>query len=637
MSENLKSFEKNNLLDGSVKKNLFIDDGEGHDGDDGLTTTKQPDGNQVGEKEIGEDNVHSVENVPSPEKQQLQDEKKEEIIEEDLIKKHDGDSNDGKIGLPQEVNLEHEEMTQQDSHFVEHQPSTGEHLNDPKPEDKVEENLLVTEDDHDGKKSSKRQKGKTVEQEEKPSQNETQSVENTPPTKEQLSNQEEEESINQKLAGLSLEETEQRIEPTFHAEAEPIKNKDALVDQETEQKKDSSFHETGPEEEHKTVQPIGLENVDQLTQGNEVVMQEKKESVAAEEEKIPVAAKEEMVPVAAEEEMIPVAVEKEMIPVAVEQEHAPLAAEKENALKAMEQESSPLIVKEENAPVAMEVDLQAEIVEAIPLPEPDTSREIIDMEPKDVIPQPAAVADFCEHVSQPTEIKESSETKVDESQNEKAVLTPACDPVEETASAANCTFNESASAVVNSEVQARSPTPPTVLPISSSSPSTKVENTPPGDMLHHIKNIQFKDKNVGIVTQNENGPCPLVAIINVLLLRRQITLPAHSEIVSAAKLMEYIGDAMLESVPKNLSGEIRLNYEQNMHDAMAVLPKLQTGLDVNVKFTGVRDFEYTPECIIFDLLRIPLFHGWLVDPQTPEVVTAVGKIYSFYFFKIYVF
>jgi hypothetical protein len=118
----------------------------------------------------------------------------------------------------------------------------------------------------------------------------------------------------------------------------------------------------------------------------------------------------------------------------------------------------------------------------------------------------------------------------------------------------------------------------------------------------------------------------LVAIINVLLLRRQITLPTHLEIVSAAKLMEYIGDAMLESVPKNLSGEVRLNYEQNMHDAMAVLPKLQTGLDVNVKFTGVRDFEYTPECIIFDLLRIPLFHGWLVDPQTPEVVAAVGKL-----------
>ncbi len=48
---------------------------------------------------------------------------------------------------------------------------------------------------------------------------------------------------------------------------------------------------------------------------------------------------------------------------------------------------------------------------------------------------------------------------------------------------------------------------------------------------------------------------------------------------------------------------------------MAVLPKLSTGLDVNVRFTGVTDFEYTPECIVFDLLDIPLYHGWLVDPQ----------------------
>ncbi len=28
----------------------------------------------------------------------------------------------------------------------------------------------------------------------------------------------------------------------------------------------------------------------------------------------------------------------------------------------------------------------------------------------------------------------------------------------------------------------------------------------------------------------------------------------------------------------------RANYEQNIQDAMSVIPKLQTGLDVNVKF-----------------------------------------------------
>ncbi|XP_016402316.1 protein FAM63A-like, partial [Sinocyclocheilus rhinocerous] len=63
-----------------------------------------------------------------------------------------------------------------------------------------------------------------------------------------------------------------------------------------------------------------------------------------------------------------------------------------------------------------------------------------------------------------------------------------------------------------------------------------------------------------------------------------------------------------------------------MSDTMAVLPKLSTGLDVNVRFTGVSDFEYTPECIVFDLLDILLYHGWLVDPQSPEVVSAVGKL-----------
>ncbi|XP_039086573.1 ubiquitin carboxyl-terminal hydrolase MINDY-2 isoform X2 [Hyaena hyaena] len=106
----------------------------------------------------------------------------------------------------------------------------------------------------------------------------------------------------------------------------------------------------------------------------------------------------------------------------------------------------------------------------------------------------------------------------------------------------------------------------------------------PGQSVYHIKWIQWKEENTPIITQNENGPCPLLAILNVLLLAWK-----------------------------------------NMSDAMAILHKLQTGLDVNVKFTGVRVFEYTPECIVFDLLDIPLYHGWLVDPQIDDLVKAVGN------------
>ncbi|XP_053472642.1 ubiquitin carboxyl-terminal hydrolase MINDY-2 [Ictalurus furcatus] len=143
--------------------------------------------------------------------------------------------------------------------------------------------------------------------------------------------------------------------------------------------------------------------------------------------------------------------------------------------------------------------------------------------------------------------------------------------------------------------------------------------------IYHIKWIGWKEENTPIITQNENGPCPLLAIMNVLLLAWKVKLPPMIEIITAEQLMEYLGDYILDAKPKEISEAQRLNYEQNMSDAMAVLHKLQTGLDVNVKFTGVRVFEYTPECIVFDLLDIPLYHGWLVEPQMSDIVKAVGN------------
>ncbi|XP_005393956.2 PREDICTED: protein FAM63B, partial [Chinchilla lanigera] len=147
----------------------------------------------------------------------------------------------------------------------------------------------------------------------------------------------------------------------------------------------------------------------------------------------------------------------------------------------------------------------------------------------------------------------------------------------------------------------------------------------PGQSVYHIKWIRWKDESTPVITQNENGPCPLLAILNVLLLAWKVKLPPMMEIITAEQLMEYLGDYMLDAKPKEISEIQRLNYEQNMSDAMAILHKLQTGLDVNVKFSGVRVFEYTPECVVFDLLDIPLYHGWLVDPQTDDAVKAVGN------------
>lgn len=48
------------------------------------------------------------------------------------------------------------------------------------------------------------------------------------------------------------------------------------------------------------------------------------------------------------------------------------------------------------------------------------------------------------------------------------------------------------------------------------------------------------------------------------------------------------GDCILAEVPKQggESDEMVLNFEQNMQDAIDIMHKLQTGIDVNVKFSG---------------------------------------------------
>ncbi|NWH83774.1 MINY1 hydrolase, partial [Aegithalos caudatus] len=114
----------------------------------------------------------------------------------------------------------------------------------------------------------------------------------------------------------------------------------------------------------------------------------------------------------------------------------------------------------------------------------------------------------------------------------------------------------------------------------------------------------------------------------------QVKLPPQKEVITAEELMAHLGNCILATQPRDTSEGLQLNFQQNINDTMTVLPKLSTGLDVNVRFTGVSDFEYTPECIVFDLLNIPLYHGWLVDPQmipenpnpNPSVVFGMGAL-----------
>ena len=73
-----------------------------------------------------------------------------------------------------------------------------------------------------------------------------------------------------------------------------------------------------------------------------------------------------------------------------------------------------------------------------------------------------------------------------------------------------------------------------------------------------------------------------------------------------------------QKVGKGLPEEYKANLRKNVADAISILSKLTTGIDVNVQFHDLKGFEFTDEIAIFDLLDISLVHGWLVDPQVIE-------------------
>ena len=141
---------------------------------------------------------------------------------------------------------------------------------------------------------------------------------------------------------------------------------------------------------------------------------------------------------------------------------------------------------------------------------------------------------------------------------------------------------------------------------------------------YQVKWIKFRGKQCAIIMQNVNGCCPLLAIMNVLLLRGKIQLPLSTKLVTYDQVIVFLANFILETGASSAPEDLQLDYEQNINDAMQLFPKLQTGLDVNVQFNSVTSFEYTSEMIIFDLLGISLYHGWIVDRDDLETVTVIG-------------
>lgn len=143
--------------------------------------------------------------------------------------------------------------------------------------------------------------------------------------------------------------------------------------------------------------------------------------------------------------------------------------------------------------------------------------------------------------------------------------------------------------------------------------------------MYRLKNIEFQGKTIPILCQNENGPCPLLAISNVLLLQSKIKIHPDLGSIELQHLMQIVANFIIES--SNLSKfdeALRVQQQAQIEYVIDLLPRLQHGLDINIKFSDVNQFEFTQELSAFDAFDIALFHGWI--PEYEHTVAIVKDL-----------
>lgn len=138
-----------------------------------------------------------------------------------------------------------------------------------------------------------------------------------------------------------------------------------------------------------------------------------------------------------------------------------------------------------------------------------------------------------------------------------------------------------------------------------------------------LKSIDFRGSSVSILCQNENGPCPLLAIANALILRQQLSFHPDIRSVTLNELIEQVANKVFELNKVSENESVAAQQSQQFQSVMTLIPLLQRGLDINVKFNDVNSFEYTQAFDVFDTFGISLYHGWVVDPQAEDLARAV--------------
>lgn len=139
-----------------------------------------------------------------------------------------------------------------------------------------------------------------------------------------------------------------------------------------------------------------------------------------------------------------------------------------------------------------------------------------------------------------------------------------------------------------------------------------------------LKEIDFFNRSVKIILQNQNGPCPLLAVSNVLILENRLHLPSGAltaGLVEDNVLLECVANAIMDSQKEKTN-----SHSQAVHEVIEKLPATMHGIDLNIRFLSADLFEFTPNISFFDILGVTLFHGWVIDPSRKDEYEVLSKL-----------
>ena len=160
------------------------------------------------------------------------------------------------------------------------------------------------------------------------------------------------------------------------------------------------------------------------------------------------------------------------------------------------------------------------------------------------------------------------------------------------------------------------------FPAPSIRPSSIDQYTASTDLYPVARGVFGKDA-ISYLLQGSNGPCPLLAISNVLLLRRDMQLSEESVDVTCETLMDVLTKALTKlNDPPSGNDALQVAVE----GALSSLGGLNKGLNVNIRFTSVDGFEHTKEMSIFDVLNVHVYHGWIVSEDDMTAFPYVSPL-----------